>query len=189
MKTHRAARHITLVPLLMCGCTFAHAETVTLKCEGNEFGKSYEMTMIYNGDSRTLKITGAFGEMTLPAAKKAREAGSADGGKINAMEIWASAEASLVVPEKAAIEACIKSKLPPDQAADPDIVFSTIPSCAAAAPPTPQPIPVKVYAEIGILDAQTIFVTFKRTYLEQTALPDGKLVLEPLPPPNCILTQ
>jgi hypothetical protein len=72
---------------------------------------------------------------------------------------------------------------------DSDIVFMTIPSCASAAPPTAQPIPVKVSAELGILDPKTIFLTFKRTYLEATDLPDGKIVLEPLPPPSCVMME
>jgi hypothetical protein len=164
----------------------AAAETVTTKCAGEEFGKPYEMTMIYEGgDSGTMTITGSFGEMSLPGAKTQREGVNADGDKVSATEIWASGEVPLIVPEKAAIESCIKGKLTPEQVTDSDIVFSTIGSCAAASPPTAQPIPIKVYAEIGILDPQTIFVTFKRTYLEKTDLPDGTMTLEPLPPPRC----
>jgi len=172
------------IPLLLATAATANAETV--KCAGQEFGKPYEMTMVYEGgESGTMTITGSFGDMSLPAAKKQREAANEEGHKVSATEIWASGEVPLIVPDKAAIEACIKGKLPPDQVTDSDIVFMTIPSCAASAPPTPQPIPVKVYAEIGILDPQTIFVTFKRTYLEKTDLPDGEIALEPLPPPNC----
>ena len=160
----------------------------TVNCKGEEFDKPYELTLVYaGGDSGTLKLSGSFGEMSLPAAKKYREAANDAGEKVSATEIWGAADIPLTVPDKAAIEACIKGKLPPDQVTDSDIVFMTIPSCAGAAPPTDQPIPVKVYAEIGILDPKTIFLTFKRTYLEATDLPDGKIVLEPLPPPHCVL--
>jgi hypothetical protein len=162
------------IPLLLVATT-ANAEAV--KCAGEEFGKPYEMTMIYEGgDSGTMTITGSFGEMSLPGAKTQREGVNADGDKVSATEIWASGEVPLIVPEKAAIESCIKGKLTPEQVTDSDIVFTTIGSCAAASPPTAQPIPVKVYAEIGMLDPQT---------LEKTDLPDGTMTLEPLPPPRC----
>ena len=98
-------------------------------------------------------------------------------------------ELSIVVPDKAAIEACVKGKLPPDQVTDPDIVFITIPGCAASAPPTPQPIPVKVYAEVTFLDPEAVEAIFKQTYLEKTDLPDGELVLEPMPPLRCTMVQ
>ena len=166
----------------------ASAETIAVSCKGEEFGKPYELAFQYEGDdSGTLNVTGSFGDMSLPAGKKQREGVNTDGDKVSATEIWGGADIPLVVPDKAAIEACIKEKLPPDQLTDSDIVFMTIPSCAAAAPPTVQPIPVKVYAEIGILDPKSIFLTFKRTYIEATDLPDGKIVLEPLPPPPCVM--
>ena len=184
----RAARGFSLAALVIGGT--AHAETVTVKCQGKEYDKPYEMTMVYDGEeSGTLKISGAFGDMTLPAARRDRETTSDEGETIRATQFWGGAELPLVVPDKAAIEACVKGKLPPDQITDADIVFVTLPSCVAAAPPTAQPIPVKVYAEATILDAETVFVIFKRTYLEKTDLPDGEIVLEPLPPPNCTIAQ
>ena len=165
----------------------AAADTLTAKCAGREFDKPYEMTMVYEGeDNGTLKITGAFGEMSLPASKKERDSAT-DGETIHANQFWGGGEIPIVVPDKAAIEACVKDKLPPDQITDADIVFVTIPGCAAAAPPTAQPIPVKVYAEVTFLDS--VFMIFKRTCLEPTDLLDGKIELEPLPPPNCTMVQ
>jgi hypothetical protein len=91
------------------------------------------------------------------------------------------------VPDKGAIEACVKSKLPPDQITDADVVFITIPSCAAAAPPTAHTIPVKVYAEFTFLDPESVFVVFKRTYLEKTDLPGGTLTLELMQTSQCTI--
>ena len=175
------------IALLMASTSVA-AKTITVNCAGQEFEKPYEITFVYEGeDSGTMTVGGSFGEMSLPAAKKQRDGVNTDGDAVTASEIWGSGEVSLIVPDKRAIESCVKGKLTPEQATDSDIVFSTIPSCAASAPPTAQPIPVKVYAELGILDPQTVFLTFKRTYLEKTDLPDGKIALEPLPPPNCVV--
>jgi hypothetical protein len=164
----------------------ANAESITVKCAGEEDGKPYAMTMVYEGDdSGTLKISGAFGDMSFPAGKRSRDSVVA-GESIHAVQIWAGGEIPLVMPDKAAIEACVKGKLPPDQVTDADIVFITIPSCAAAAPPTAHPIPVKVYAEFTFLDPETVELTFRRTYLEKTDLPEGTITLEPIsPPPHC----
>ncbi len=182
----RVRRNCLAMAIIVGSGGAAAADTVTAKCQGNEFNKPYELTMVYEGDeSGTMTITGSFGDMSLPAAKKQREGVNEDGDTVRATTIWASGEVPIVVPDKAAIEACVKAKLPPDQVTDADIVFITMPACAASAPPTPQPIPVKVYAEIGILDPEAVFVTFKRTYLEKTTLPDGTITLEPLPPPKC----
>ncbi len=160
----------------------AAADTITAKCRGEDGGKPYAMTMVYEGeDSGTLKISGTFGEMSLPAGKKTRDTVTED-ETIHATQIWGGGEIPLVVPDKAALEACIKGKLPPDQVTDADIVFITIPSCAASAPPAAQPIPVKVYAEFTFLDPETVYTTFKRTYLEKTDLPEGTITLEPMLP-------
>ena len=195
MKPKRERKRLGIVAsaaalgVLVAAAT-ASAETIAVSCKGEEFGKTYDLAFLYEGDnSGVLKVTGSFGEMSLPAGKRRREGVNTDGDKVNATEIWGGADIPIIVPDKAAIEACIKGKLPPDQVTDSDIVFMTIPSCAAAAPPTAQPVPVKVYAEIGILDPKSIFLTFKRTYLEATYLPDGKIVLEPLPPPDCKMSE
>jgi hypothetical protein len=167
-------------------CTLpAAAVTLTAKCAGVDVDKPYEMTFVYEGDdSGTLTISGSFGEMSFKAGKRERDS-VVDGENIHATQFWGGGEVPLIMPDKAAIEACVAHKLPPEQIKDADIVFVTLPSCAVAAPPTAQPIPVKVYAEVTFLDPETVYATFKRTYLEKTDLPDGEIVLEPLPPPNC----
>ena len=181
-------RDFLWIALLTTSASAAAAETVTVKCDGQEFGKPYQITLVYEGeDSGSMTVGGSFGEMSLPAARKQREGANTDGDTVTASEIWGSGDVSLIVPDKRAIESCVKAKLTPEQATDSDIVFSTIPSCAASAPPTAQAIPVKVYAELGILDPQTVFLTFKRTYLEKTDLPGGEIALESLPPPNCVV--
>lgn len=165
--------------------TMATAETITLKCTGEDSGKPYTMTMTYEGgDSGTLKIGGSFGDMSFPAGKRTRDSVVA-GENIHAVQVWGGADLPLVVPDKTAIETCIKGKLPPDQVTNADIVFITIPSCAAAAPPTAQPITVKVYAEFTVLDAESTLAVFKRTYLEKTDLPEGTLTLELPPTAQC----
>ncbi len=165
----------------------AAADTITAKCQGQDGDKPFAMTLVYEGeDSGTLKIGGSFGEMSFPAAKRSRQSVVA-GETINATQIWGGAEVPLVMPDKAAIEACVKGKLSPEQVTDADVVFITIPSCAAAAPPTAQAIPVKVYAEFTYLDPETVTLVFKRTYLEKTDLPEKTLTLELSPMSRCTI--
>lgn len=163
----------------------AWAGTISAQCTGQDGDKSFAMTLVYEGDdSGTLKIGGSFGDMNLPAGKRSRHSVVA-GETIDATQIWGGAEVPLIVPDKAAIEACVKGKLSPDQIKDADVVFITIPSCAAAAPPTTEPIPVTVYAEFTYLDPQTVNLVLKRTYLEKTDLPGRTLTLELSPMSQC----
>jgi hypothetical protein len=157
----------------------AKAETIKVTCEGKEFNKPYALEMVYDGDDLgTLKVTGSYGDMSLPAAKNVREGTDEDGNKITAINIWGSGDITLVMPDEAAIEACVRQKLTPEQTADSDIVFSTIPATA-------QPIPVKASIEISIFEPPSAMVNVKRTYAKGTTLPGGTITLEPLPPPSC----
>jgi hypothetical protein len=101
----------------------AKAETIKVTCEGKEFNKPYALEMVYDGDDLgTLKVTGSYGDMSLPAAKNVREGTDEDGNKITAINIWGSGDMTLVMPDEAAIEACVRQKLTPEQTADSDIV-------------------------------------------------------------------
>jgi hypothetical protein len=182
-----------IIACLAVICMFAgesvsalRAETIKVTCDGKEFDKSYALEMVYDGDDRgTLKVTGSYGDMSVPAAKNVREGADEDGNKITATNIWGSGDVTLVMPDEAAIEACVRQKLTPEQMADSDIVFSTIFPCAASAPATAQPIPVKVSIEISIFEPPSAMVNVKRTYAKGTTLLGGTITLEPLPPPSC----
>lgn len=77
------------------------------------------MTLVYEGDGAgTLTVKDSFGEMSLPARKETREGQGDDGTKMTATGIAAFGLVSAVMPDKAAIEACVNDKLPPDQLQD-----------------------------------------------------------------------
>ena len=85
------------------------AETVTLKCDAPS-----EMTLVYEGDdSGTLTVTDSSGAFSLPASMEKRE-GDVDGTPTKATGILANGPVSILMPDKAAIEACVKSKLSGD---------------------------------------------------------------------------
>ncbi len=180
---------ILLLALIGTGVSLSsavHADTLTINCVEKSFGKTSDLTLIYEGsDSGTLTIKAPYGEMALPANKEERT--DENGAKVTGVR--ASGPATVLMPDKAAIEACVKGKLKPEQAADEDIVSTVIGSCAADAPIGKEPIPIQGYAEIAIMEPPPAYVFITRTYVESTTLAGGKIKLDTLPPPNCSLAQ
>jgi hypothetical protein len=163
----------------------AWAETITIACEGKEMGKPYSLNLVYeSGDPSTLKVSGAYGEFTLPAGKSINEGDGPDGVKISVTNIWGSADLNLKMPDQAALEACVRKRLTPEQMTDKDIVFSTIFPCAAETPAASEPVPAKVSATVSILEGSALVIV-KRTYVKKSDLPESEISLEPLPPPDC----
>jgi hypothetical protein len=164
-----------------------HADALTINCVEKSFGKTSDLTLTYEGsDSGTLTIKAPYGEMALPANKEERTDESS-GAKVTG--IRASGPATVLMPDKAVIEACVKGKLKPEEAADEDIVYTVIGSCAADAPIGKEPIVIQGYAEIAIMEPPSAYVFITRTYVESTTLAGGKIKLDTLPPPNCSLAQ
>ncbi len=163
-----------------------HAETLTFNCEDKSLGKTSVLTLVYEGDnSGTLNVKGSFGDMALPASKEIR----ADESGTEVTGIRASGPANVLMPEKSAIEACVNGKLKPEELKDEDIVYMAISSCAADAPIGKEPIPIKAYAEIAIMEPPSAYVFVTRTYVESTTLAGGVIKLDTVPPPNCHLAQ
>lgn len=166
----------------------AGAEPVSLTCEERDAGQTSQMTMIYEGDAQgTLKVKGSFGEMALPASKETRE-GEVDGKKTSVMGIRASGPATVLMPDKAAIEACVTGKLDAEQIKDEDIVFATMSGCRAEAPLSKAPIAINAMVEIAALEPPGAYVFMTRTFVEPTTLPGGKITVDSLPPPNCTIS-
>lgn len=138
-----ASKTLLLAFFSLSFAALSHAETLTINCEDKSFGKTSDLTLVYDGGSSgTLKIKGSFGEMALPASKEIR----ADESGTEVTGIRATGPANVLMPEKAAIEACVNGKLK-----DEDIVYMAISSCAASAPIGKEPIPIKGYAEIAVM--------------------------------------
>jgi hypothetical protein len=144
------------------------------------------MTIVYDGESEgTLTITAPFGVMSLPATRESREGTDETGQPLSATGIRAAGPATVQMPDKAAIESCVRAKLPPDQLTDSDIVFVTVMSCAREAPVGAEPIAIDASAEIAL--APLVYVGVTRTYSEPTDLAVGTIALEAYP--DCILVE
>jgi hypothetical protein len=162
------------------GVSAAQAETVTIACEANPAFNAPEMKVVYEGEAEgTLTITAPFGEMSLPATKEVREGTDEKGQPISATGIRAAGPAKVQMPDKAAIESCVKGKLPPDQLTDSDIVFVTVMGCANEAPLDAERIEINASAEIALVPI--VYVGITRSYAEPTDLAVGTIALEAFP--------
>jgi hypothetical protein len=160
----------------------SEAATVTLKCNAPS-----EMTLVYEGDqSGTLTVTDSSGVFSLPARMETRE-GDVDGTPTKATGILANGPVSTMMPDKAAIEACVKSKLSGDLLADSDVVFTTALGCSTSAPMGKEPVQVNAKVEISVTEPPDAYVFVTRTYVEPSSLAGGKIELSSMPPPKCAL--
>ena len=181
----RAAAGIPGV-LVFAGALSAHAGSITVACEPNPAFNAPAMTLVYQGGAEgTLTIKAPFGEMSLPATMESRQGTDENGAPLSATGIRAAGPATVQMPDKAAIEACVRGKLPPDQLADSDIVFVTVMSCAKEAPVGAEPIAINASAEIAL--APLVYVGVTRTYAEPTDLAVGTIALEAYP--NCSIVE
>ena len=126
----------------------ALSEPITVSCEHHLFGSATgdagtasgaytPMTLSYTGDATgTLVVKAVFGEMSLRADKKTAEEDNGDGKKSTVTGITASGTATVTMPDKAAIEQCVASKLTPEEAKDEDLSFMRLLSCTVSAPPS-----------------------------------------------------
>jgi hypothetical protein len=181
---------------LCASAAAANAETIALTCAPHDVGAptgaaatppTGAMTIAYSGAAAgTLTVKGPFGEMALPASIELREGtveGVNDGKPYSAVGVRAAGPAKLLMPDKAAIEACVAAKLKPDDAKDADLAFMAAMSCTASAPPGANPVPVAASVEIALTAVapgqwEVLTVDMKRTFAEPSALPGGALTVE-----------
>jgi hypothetical protein len=176
-----AAISVALTGICVCVAP-ASAETITLICEANPAFNAPAMTLVYEGDAKgTLTITAPFGNISFAATKEVRQGSDEKGKPISAAGILGGGPATVRMPEKAAIESCVKKKLQPDQLADSDLVFMAVMDCANRAPLGAEPIRIDASVEIAI--EPLVYVGLTRTYLEPTQLAGRTIKLEAYP--NC----
>jgi hypothetical protein len=177
MRVSQVAWRLSGILLTGMLVTPAAAGRTTIPCDADPAFNSPAMTFVYDGDAEgTLKISGPFGEMDLPARKQDIDMTNAQGTS-GVTSISGSARARLQMPDMAAVEACVKGKLPPDQLADKDIVFFSVASCVAETPPGAKPVEIDVSAQIALSPPPDAYITFTRAYVEPTNLVIDKIEL------------
>ena len=164
------------------GCS--EVEAVTIKCDA-----PFEMTRVYEGnETGTLTVTESSGTFSLSASLERRER-EVDGELIKATGIRANGAVSTIMPNKAAIEECIKSKVSGELLKDADVVFAAAWGCGTSVPPGKEPVEINANVEIAMLDPPDVYVFITRTYAEPTSLAGGKIELSTMPPPQCAVAE
>ncbi len=165
----------------------ASAASLAFTCEEKDAGKPATMTLTYEGEATgTLKVVASFGEMLLPATKEETEV-EVDGQKVKQTGIRAFGEAKIMMPEKAAFEACIVKSRMPDM--DDDILG--VMGCRSQVAPAPTDATVNVEVVMGgAVGGPLVFLN--RTYVEQSidylagnGKKGGRIAIESVPPPAC----
>lgn len=170
----------TLFAFGALGSMPAVADTVRMQCAADDAFNAPEMTLVYEGnDSGTLTVSGAFGTMSLPATLESGPTTDDPGSAVTVRGIRASGPATVRMPDKAALEACVRARLPSDQIEDADIVFVTLMACAKETPDADAPVAINASAEVVLWPMTYVGVT--RTYAEATDLAGGSIALEAYP--------
>lgn len=165
----------------------AGAATLTLTCEERDTPKPAAMTVTYDGEADgTVKVVGSFGEISLPA-QRTEGAVEVDGQKVPQTSIYGFGKAHVMMPVKAALEACVMGKRAADDAND----IANLAACQS----TVDTVETDIDAEVSIAIASYLqgpSVTIRRTYLEPTkdfrdiaGLTDGPMTVESQPRPDC----
>jgi hypothetical protein len=177
------------LPLALCVglASPAQANTLAFTCEERDAGKPATMTIAYEGEATgTLKIAGSFGEMSLPATKEETEL-EIEGQKVKQTGIRAFGEAKVLMPGKAALEACIAGKRAPDETDDILDLMACRGTVALALSAVTASVELVFHA-----GAPDPFVYLKRTYAEKSndylsgnGKTGGFISIESVPPPTC----
>ncbi len=169
----------------------AGAATLTITCEERDAPKPSTMTVTYEGETDgTIKVVGSFGEMSFQAQRSEGEV-EVDGQKVPQTSIYGFGKAHVMMPAKAALEACVMGKR---TAADADDLANLV-ACHS----TIETVETDIDAEVSVAIASYLHgpsVTIRRTYLEPTkgfrdiaGLTDGPMTVENTPRPDCASPQ
>lgn len=189
------ARQASLTVLLAAGLVVATgacavpawSATLAFACELSDGGKASAMTITYEGEaSGTVKIGGVLGELSLPATMEITQI-EVEGAKVEQTGVRAFGTAQVLMPDKAALEACIAGKRQPGETDDILGLLACRTTVEAA------PADATVSLELAFQgEAADPFVYVTRTYLDES--PDylagngtkgGRIAIEFIPPPSC----
>jgi len=156
----------------------AGAATLNFACTSKDGPKDVRFTATYDGDAKgTLTVKSPDGVMTLTARYIEQDA---DNWGIDGF-----GPATVTMPDKAALEACLKAKAQPGELDDADTLTFLIVGCQSAVPPSAAPVAVNVEVEIADTDGELdTFIT--RKYAEASPVAGGHIELASVPPPVCV---
>src|SRR5207253_2947686 len=102
--------------------------------------------------------------------------------------IRAFGPASVLMPDSAALDACIASRREPGTQPDPGIDALSMLGCSEKLPNGPTPVPINATVEVSIVEPPIAQVFLKRAYLGKSSSMGEPITLESVPPPSCTVT-
>jgi hypothetical protein len=146
----------------LAGINPAMAGALTVKCSDQQSGQV--ISFAYDGDEAgVLNVVAPFGAMALPATSK-EATNTVDNQTLAIRAINASGEASLKMPEQAALEQCIVKRRIAGEPVDKDIDFMSAMACQTELPDAEVPIAVTVDVEFALIDGQVQELVMHRNY-------------------------
>jgi hypothetical protein len=157
---------------------------ITVRCDGQPDTAAASGTILTysGGKSGTLTMTGAFGDMRLPATRTDDE-GEVSGEKIKTIGIRAYGPGDVVMPDKAALENCLTTA-----GADPsdsDLIAYHLNVCQNQIALGASPVPIDASVTVAIIDGTEAEVFITRTFKEESAAAGGPMKLDSFPPLSC----
>ncbi len=176
--TFLARAFVAATATLLTAASAADAATMTFACTARDTGKDVPFTATYDGgDSGTLTVTSPDGVMTLKARYIEQDA---DNWGIDGF-----GQVTVTMPDKAALEACLKAEAQPGELDDADTLTFLIVGCQSAVPPGAAPVAVNAEVEIADTDGELdTFIT--RKYSDPSPVAGGHIALASVPPPACV---
>jgi hypothetical protein len=161
----------------------ALADPVKIACEGETITipgwGSGTMTLTFDGGSPgTLTVKGPHVEFTVPASSQKFES------PLPPLRIDGSGDTKMLLPDLKAVDTCVAGKLPGKYDPDTYAIFAT--SCLEKIPASATPQSAHASATITFMrgaDMQALgpLVQMKLSYLDKSADPTGKLMIELMP--------
>ncbi|MEI9898939.1 MAG: FAD-dependent monooxygenase [Hyphomicrobium sp.] len=184
----RQTKHIgnacsVLVASLFAVAGPAHAGSVTLKCARADVinpAWNAPLTFVYDGGaSGTLKVSGVFGDFSIPAKRSAMEIAGEKGEAIDGV-----ANAKVKLPSLPELEACIE-KGGGSAGGDSDAYANARDACLRKLPAASSGVDAVAQVRLGITgpdgSGEDAFVTFKLRYEGSSKAPGGAMVVEAFP--------
>jgi hypothetical protein len=158
----RSVTVVTASLIILCTSSLARADVLNVKCSDAQSGQA--LTFSYEGsETGTLKITAPYGAAELPATSK-EATNTVDNQALAIRAINAAGPATLRMPDKAQLEACIVKRRLPGEPADKDIDFMSAMACQAELPAAEAPIEVNVDVEFALINGDLQELVMHRTY-------------------------
>jgi hypothetical protein len=172
---------------LLAMATSVFAKPVAMNCMAQGLSDGSGFALSYEGEATGVMIaTGSFGRMKLPATSRVGETPDTSGAMQKATMFNASGPTDIKLPALADIEACVISKLKPEELTDRDMKEITAAGCIQSLPPGASMVNVKASFEI-LVDNAGVGGFYSIAYAAKSKLGDDIVRIASYPLQQCKL--